>query len=86
MSSKRRRFAGSSSRDKVAVLQVNIVERAVEMRDGIVVITCYSIAGIYGNSEVLAIVEAIRDIRRWTSTLRLSRARKVDLVYAVVNF
>ena len=41
------------------MLQVNIVERVVETRDSIVVITYYSITGIYGNSEVLAIVEAI---------------------------
>ena len=66
--------------------RVNIVERVVETRDGIAVITCYSVTGIYSNSEVLAIVEAIRDVRRWTSTLRLSRAREVDSVYAVVDF
>ena len=53
--------------------RVNIVEQAVEIRDGIVVIVYYSVVGIYGDSEVLAIVEAIRDIRRWTFTLRLSR-------------
>ena len=59
LSSKRRRFVGSSSRDKVVVLRVNIVERVVETRDGIVVIAYYSVAGICGNSEVLVIVEAI---------------------------
>ena len=64
LSLKRQRFAGSSSRDKVAVPRVNIVERAVETRDGIAVIACYSVTGIYSNSEVLVIVEAIQDIRR----------------------
>ena len=58
----------------------------VETCDRVVVITCYSVTGIYGNSEVLVIIEAIRDIRCWTSTLRLSRAREVDLVYTVVDF
>ena len=59
ISSKRQCFIGSSSKDKVAVLQVNIVEQVVETRDGIVVIAYYSVIGIYGNSEVLVIVEAI---------------------------
>ena len=86
LSSKRRRFAGSSSRDKVAVPRVNIVERVVETRDGVAVIACYSVTGTYGDSEVLAIVEAIRDIKRWTFTLRLSRAREVDSIYTVVDF
>ena len=61
---KRRRFVGSSSRDKVAVLRVNIVIQAVKTYDGIVVIAYYSMTGICGNSEVLAIVEAIREVRR----------------------
>ena len=86
LSSKRRRFAGSSSRDKAAVPRVNIVERAVETRDGVAVIACCGVTGICGDSEVLAIVEAIREVRRWTSALRLSRAREVDLVCAVVDF
>ena len=46
------------------MLRVNIVKRAVETRDGIVVITYYSVIGIYSDSEVLAIVEAIREVRR----------------------
>ena len=64
LSSKRRRFIGSSSKDKVAILQVNIVKQVVETYDSIVVITYYSITGIYSNSEVLAIVEAIYEVRR----------------------
>ena len=59
LSSKRRCFIGSSLKDKIVVLQVNIVKRAIETRDGIVVITYYSMTGIYSNSEVLAIVKAI---------------------------
>ena len=46
------------------MLRVNIVKQAVETRDGIAVIAYYGVAGIYGNSEVLAIVEAIREVRR----------------------
>ena len=68
------------------MLQVNIVKRVVETYDGMAVIVYYGVVGIYSNSEVLAIVEAIRDIRRWTSALRLSRAREIDLVYIIVNF
>ena len=41
------------------MLQVNIVEQVVEIRDGIAIIIYYSVVGIYGNSEVLVIVEAI---------------------------
>ena len=63
LSSKRQRFVGSSSRDKVVVLQVNIVKRVVEIYDGIAVIAYYSVIGIYSNSEVLAIIEAIRKVR-----------------------
>ena len=77
---------GSFSRDKVAVLRVNIVERAVETRDGVAVIACCGVAGICGDSEVLAIVEAIREVRRWTSTFRLSRVREVESVCTVVDF
>ena len=64
LSLKRRRFVGSSLRDKVVVLQVNIVKRVVETRDSIVVIVYYSVTGIYSNSEVLVIVEAIYKVRR----------------------
>ena len=64
LSSKRRRFIGSSSKDKVVVLQVNIVKRAVKTRDSIAVITYYNVIGIYSNNEVLAIIEAIQDVRR----------------------
>ena len=46
------------------VLQVNIVEQVVETRNGIAVIIYYSVVGIYSNSKVLAIVEAIREVRR----------------------
>ena len=63
MSSKRRHFAGSSSRDKAAVPRVNTVERVVKTRDGIAVITYYSVAGTYGDSEVPAIVEATREVK-----------------------
>ena len=59
LSSKRWHFIGSSSKDKAVVLQVNIVKRVVETYDNIAVIAYYSIIGIYSNSEVLAIVEAI---------------------------
>ena len=59
LSLKRRCFIGSSLRDKVVVLRVNIVKRAVEIYDSIVVIAYYSVTDIYSNSEVLAIVEAI---------------------------
>ena len=52
------------------MLQVNIVEQAVKTRDGMAVITYYSVTGIYSDSEGLAVVEAIREVRRWTSTLR----------------
>ena len=41
------------------MLRVNIVERVVEIYDGIVVIIYYSITGIYSNSEGLVVVEAI---------------------------
>ena len=68
------------------MLQVNIVERAVETRDGIAVIAYCSVVGIYSDSEVLAIVEAIREVRRWTSTFRLSRVREVESVYIIVDF
>ena len=63
LSSKRQHFIGSSSRDKIAVLQVNIVKQIVEIYDGIAVIIYYSVIGIYSNSEVLAIVEAIREVK-----------------------
>ena len=63
LSSKRQRFIGSSSKDKVVVLRVNIVKRVVKTYDSIVVIIYYSIMGIYSNSEVLAIVEAIYKVR-----------------------
>ena len=46
------------------MLQVNIVKQVVETRDSIAVIIYYSVIGIYSNSEVLAIIEAIQDIRR----------------------
>ena len=59
LSSKRQRFIGSSLRDKVVVPQVNIVKQIVETRNSIVVIIYYSVIGIYSNSEVLVIVEAI---------------------------
>ena len=59
LSSKKRHFIGSSLKDKVVVLQVNIVKQVVETRNSIAVITYYSIIGIYSNNKVLAIVEAI---------------------------
>ena len=63
LSSKRWRFVGSSLRDKVVVLRVNIVERAVEIHDSIVVIIYYSVTGIYSNSEGLEVIEAIQEVR-----------------------
>ena len=59
LSSKRRRFIGSSSRDKVVVLQVNIVKQVVETRDSIAVIIYYSVIGIYSDSKGLVVIEAI---------------------------
>ena len=41
------------------VLQVNIVKQAVETRYGIVVITYYSVIGIYSDSKGLEVIEAI---------------------------
>ena len=68
------------------MLQVNIVEQVVETYDSIAVSIYYSIIGIYSNSKGLAIIEAIQEVRYWTSTLRLSKAQEVDLVYSIVNF
>ena len=59
LSLKRQRFIRSSLRDKAIVLQVNIVKQVIEIYDSIAVITYYSIIGIYSNSKVLAIIEAI---------------------------
>ena len=59
ISSKRWHFIGSSSRDKVVVLRVNIVKRVVETYDSIAAIIYYSVTGIYSNSEGLEVVEAI---------------------------
>ena len=86
ISSKRQYFVGSSSRDKVVVLRVNIVKRVVEIYDSIAVIIYYSVIGIYSDSEGLEVVKAIQEVRRWTFALRLSRAREVDLVYIIVDF
>ena len=51
-------------KDKVVVLQVNIVKQVVETYDSIMVIIYYSIIGIYNNSEGLVVIEAIREVRR----------------------
>ena len=59
ISLKKRHFIGSSSKDKATVLRVNIVKRAIEIYNGIVVIIYYSMMDIYSDSEGLEVIEAI---------------------------
>ena len=46
-------------RDKATVLQVNIVEQAIETYDSIAVIIYYSVTSIYSDSKGLVVIEAI---------------------------